>query len=275
MTIEDMFRAGCNTLSEQHIENPSLNVGLILEEITGIKRLSLPLSYGKVLDNEQVSEFQEMLMRRGNKEPLQYILGYTEFYGNKINVTPDVLIPRPETEFLIETIHENIKKPKRIIDIGTGSGAIAISLKKLFPEAEVIAVDISPQALKLAKANALQNKVQIRFVQADIYTEDLGEFDLIASNPPYVTEEEYSELPAEVQQFEPKLALVGSEAGLYFYRKIIELSTRILSPKGTIFFEIGETQALTITKIAKMNGYVNVQIILDLVGKERILRIEN
>ncbi len=275
MTIEEIFKEGCNTLFQYNIENPSLNTGFILEEVTGIKRLSLPLYYSSELNNKQLSLIRELLFRRANNEPLQYILGYTEFYGYKIKVNPNVLIPRPETEFLIETIHQRIHSPKRVIDIGTGSGAIAIVLKKLFAEAEVVAVDVSPQALKVAEANALLNEVDVKFVQANIYSEKLGNFDLIVSNPPYVTEEEYSELPYEVREFEPKLALVGTESGLYFYRKILELSPFILNKKGSIFFEIGETQAHDIKKIAQQQNYNNIETIKDLAGRDRISIIKS
>lgn len=275
MTIGEIFQEGNSTLSQLNIENPALNVGLILEEVTGIKRLSLPLYYSERLSEQQIARIREMLLRRGNNEPLQHILGYTEFYGYRIEVTPDVLIPRPETEFLIETIHKQISNPLRIIDIGTGSGAIAIVLKKLFPQAEVVAVDISFQALKVAQANADLNEVEINFIHTDIYSMELGNFDLIVSNPPYITEEEYSKLPIEVKEFEPQLALVGQESGLYFYRKIIELSNEILNPCGSIYFEIGENQAKDIEDISKHHNYSNVKTIKDLAGKDRITFIIN
>lgn len=275
MNIEEIFKESCAKLTHHKIENPALNIGFILEEITGIKRLSLPLFYKNELDENQIVLVRNMLKKRCNNEPLQYILGYTEFYGYKFKVTPDVLIPRPETEYLIEAIEKNIKNNQRIIDIGTGSGAIAITLKKLFPQAEVVAVDISPHALKIARENALLNEVDVKFVEANIYSDELGKFDLIVSNPPYVTEEEYSILPEEVKNFEPKLALVGEETGLFFYRKIIELSTRILSPNGSLFFEIGENQAKDIKNIAQANDFKQVEIIQDLVERERIMLINN
>ncbi len=275
MTIKEIFQEACAKLDQANIENSSLNAGLILEEVTAIKRLSLPLYYSQRLSNEQEKLIRDMLLRRATNEPLQYILGYTEFYGYRIEVSPAVLIPRPETEFLIEAISHQIKNPKRIIDIGTGSGAIAITLKKIFPNAEVVAVDISPEALKIAAANALLNGVKIRFFEADIYSEELGSFDLIVSNPPYISHAEYSELPYEVREFEPELALVGDEEGLYFYHKIIELSKKILNPDGSVFFEIGEKQAIDIVNIAHAFSYTNVEIIPDLVGKDRIVFIKN
>lgn len=275
MKIVEIFNESNEILTFNKIENPALNTGIILEEVTGIKRLSLPLSYQKELSNEQITRIREMIAKRSTHEPLQYILGYTEFYGYRIELSPAVLIPRPETEYLIEAIHKDLSKAKRIIDIGTGSGAIAITLKKLYPQAEVVALDISQQALKLAQSNARLNGVEIKFIEANIYSEGLGKFDLIVSNPPYVTEDEYLELPVEVRKYEPQLALVGAESGLYFYRKIIELSRKILTENASIYFEIGETQALAIKDIALSYNYTNIEVIRDLAGKERVVVIKN
>jgi len=273
MKLELIFKEGESKLSHHNIENPKLNIGIIIEEVTRIRRLSLPLHFHQEISSEQISQIRSMIKRRCQNEPLQYILGYTEFYGFKFKVRPDVLIPRPETEYLIERIQDNITNPQRILDIGTGSGAIAITLKKIFPEAKVVALDISPTALKVAQENALLNKVEITFIQADIYSEEIGKFDLLVSNPPYVTEEEYDQLPIEVKHFEPIQALVGSESGLFFYRKILELASSILNHPATIFFEIGEHQAQDIKKIASSYNLNQLEIIQDLAGKDRIIQI--
>lgn len=270
MTIKMLLEEGKEKLSHNNIENPVLNIGIILEEVTGIKRLSLPLYYDKELSYNQIEIVNRMINRRCNHEPLQYILGYTEFYGCKILVNSDVLIPRPETEYLLETIRNHQLSPQRILDIGTGSGAIAISLKKIYPQAQVVAVDVSPKALAIAKKNAKENHVIIDFIQANIYKDSLGKFDIIVSNPPYISEKDYTILPLEVKEYEPKLALVGSESGLYFYRKIIEMSKIILTNDGLIFFEIGQDQADEIIKIALSNKFKDVNIIKDLVGRNRI-----
>lgn len=270
MTIKMLLEEGKEKLSHNNIENPVLNIGIILEEVTGIKRLSLPLYYDRELSYNQIEIVNRMINRRCNHEPLQYILGYTEFYGCKILVNSDVLIPRPETEYLLETIRNHQLSPQRILDIGTGSGAIAISLKKIYPQAQVVAVDVSTKALAIAKKNAKENHVIIDFIQANIYKDSLGKFDIIVSNPPYISEKDYTILPQEVKEYEPKLALVGSESGLYFYRKIIEMSKNILTNDGLIFFEIGQDQADEIIKIALANKFKDVNIIKDLVGRNRI-----
>ncbi len=274
MKLELLFKEGESKFSQYNIENPRLNIGIIIEEVTGVKRLSLPIFYQQELSSEQVSQIRDMIARRCQNEPIQHILGYTEFYGFKFKVSPHVLIPRPETEYLIETIQHFVSKPHRILDIGTGSGAIAITLKKIFPEAEVVALDISPEALKVAQENALLNKVEITFIQADIYSEEIGKFDLLVSNPPYVTEEEYDQLPLEVKHFEPIQALVGSESGLFFYRKILELASSILNHPAAIFFEIGEHQAQDIKKIASSYNLNQLEVIQDLAGKDRIIHVK-
>lgn len=274
MKVKDIFKATKARLVKANIENPELNVGLILEEITGYKRLSLVLHFDEDLSKEQIEDINIIVERRCLHEPLQHIFGYTEFYGSRLIVSPAVLIPRPETEYLIEIINTHIIAPKKIIDIGTGSGAIAISLKKIFPNAEVFALDISPQALKIAKENAINNQVDINFVEGDILTDNLGFFDVIVSNPPYISQEEYEILPLEVKNYEPKLALVGSDKGLYFYKKILNLAHHHLEAGGSIFFEIGEEQAKDIRRIALSEHFNHISVIKDLVGRDRIIHIK-
>lgn len=275
MNIKEALHYAEQEFTTAKLENPKLNASLIVEEVMGIKKLLLPLYYQQKLTSDQEKLLLSWVGRRVKHEPLQHIFGYTEFYGYRINVSPAVLIPRPETEFLIELIQQKIVQPARILDIGTGSGAIAITLKKLFLDAEVVAVDISPQALALAQANAQLNQVEVRFVEANIYSSELGKFDLIVSNPPYVTADEYSLLPSEVKEFEPKLALVGSDNGLFFYRKILELSKIALQPQGTIFFEIGEDQAADIRKLGLSAGFKQIEIMQDLAGRDRVMVIWN
>lgn len=275
MNIKEMLEQAEEMFAKAKLENPKLNASLIVEEVVGIKKLLLPLYYQQKLTSEQQKLLLSWVGRRVKHEPLQHIFGYTEFYGYRINVTPDVLIPRPETELLVELIEQKIVEPLRILEIGTGSGAIAITLKKLFPAAEVVAVDISPQALALAQANAKLNQVDVKFVETNIYSPELGKFDLIVSNPPYVTAEEYSLLPSEVKEFEPKLALVGSDDGLFFYQKIIELSKIALQPQGVIFFEIGESQAAGVRELGLSAGFKKIEIMQDLAGRDRVMVLWN
>lgn len=275
MNIDSLLEESVALFERCKIENPLLNAGCLLEEVTGIKRLMLNLFLDKEIAEEQVILFREWCKRRSEYEPIQYIIGYTEFLDYKLYVTPDVLIPRPETEYLVYHIKRSYTSnyPKRILDIGAGSGAISIALKSIFPLAEVIGVDISDNALEIAKKNATLNSVDVKFIKADIINSDMGSFDLIVSNPPYVTEAEYQKVPLEVMEYEPKLALVGEENGTYFYRRILELSREHLNKDGKIFFEIGEFQAEDITKLARVNGYSEVEVLQDLVEKDRIVKI--
>ena len=198
--------------------------------------------------------YEQALERLKNGEPIQYIVGDTEFYGNIIKVNKNVLIPRPETEELVEKTYNYIKKlftdqEIEILDIGTGSGCIPISLKKLLPNSKVSAVDISPEALKTAEENVIINSVSINFIKSDIFCNVKGKFDIIISNPPYIREDE--EIMPIVKNNEPHLALYAKDNGLYFYKKIIKESSKYLKDKYLIAFEIGEEQGQDVLKIAK------------------------
>ena len=213
------------------------------------------------------------MKRRGEHEPLQYVLGYTEFYGNKFIVNPAVLIPRPETELLVEKIATENLSPDliRILDIGTGSGNIAISLKKELPTAEVTAVDNSEDALKVAALNCknILGPEFVDFQQVDVFDENFADrfpdYDIVVSNPPYVTSGEYNDLSPDIRDNEPRLALDGGEDGMYYLKKIIKGAHDFINPGGWIILEMAPTQtqeALTIIdqtgdyeKMARIKDY--------------------
>ncbi|MDP8219807.1 MAG: peptide chain release factor N(5)-glutamine methyltransferase [Candidatus Stygibacter frigidus] len=193
---------------------------------------------------------EKMLRTRSNHCPLQYLLGQVEFYNSNIKVTQDVLIPRPETELLVDIIlQENKEKHLRVCDLGTGSGAIAIALKKARPDWQVIATDISAAALKIARENALINDCLIDFIQSDIFSDIKTKFDLIVSNPPYISKFDYDILKPELF-YEPLIALTAPEDGLYFYKKIINSASKYLSLPATLYLEIGAEQSSKISKLA-------------------------
>lgn len=195
----------------------------------------------------------EALERLRNGEPVQYIVGDTNFYGNIIKVNKDVLIPRPETEELVEKTYNYIKdifnNDIDILDIGTGSGCIPITLKKLLPTSNLTGVDISEKALKIAEENKIINNVSITFLQSDIFKNVKGKYDVIISNPPYIREDE--EIMDIVKNNEPHLALYAKDNGLYFYKEIIKEAHNYLKDKYIIAFEIGEEQGSDIVNIAK------------------------
>src|SRR5688572_8583660 len=212
-------------------------------------------------------------------KPIQYILGSTEFYGCRIKVNESVLIPRPETEELVDWIKTGLKgrEPKTILDIGTGSGCIAIALKKIFPQSRVTAMDISEKALEVAAENAQRNNARIDFVLRDILSSPSSAppFDLIVSNPPYITLSEKAAMNKNVVEYEPHLALfVSEEDALVFYRAIADLARSILVTGGKLYFEINERMGPAVKKLLGEMDFLNVEVKKDLSGKDRMVRAE-
>ena len=203
--------------------------------------------------------------------PLQLILGETEFYGCKIKVNLDVLIPRPETELLVEKVlRENVRS---ILEIGTGSGAIAITLAKQMKKVKIEATDISEKALNTARQNVELNNVSIEFIQSDIFENIKSKYDIIVSNPPYISKKEYNNLAPEIKDYEPEISLLAEEEGLFYYKKILANAKDYLTDNGKIYFEIGYDQAEKIKEIAKENGFDEINVFKDLNGFDRIIRI--
>lgn len=223
-------------------------------------------------------DLNEAIKRLENGEPVQYIVGDVDFYGNIIKVNKDVLIPRRETEELVEKTFEYINKlftnNLSILDLGTGSGCIAITLKKLLPNAKITGSDISSKALKVAKENANNNKVEINYIESNIFSNINDKYDIIISNPPYIKEDE--EIMDIVKNNEPHLALYAKNNGLYFYKEILKNAHNYLNKKSLIAFEIGETEGTEIIKIAK-TYFPKAQIILkqDLQHLDRFIFIIN
>lgn len=228
------------------------------------------LALKREISDKEFAEAERIARKRAEGAPLSQVLGYTEFLGLKINVDKDVLCPRPETELLAEQGIEYLKgkKDARALDLCTGSGCIAIALA-LFSEAEIVASDISPKALAVAKANARKNGADINFVQSDLFGNIDGEFDLIISNPPYIPTADIEGLDTEVKDHEPRLALDGGRDGLDFYGKIAESAADRLKDGGCLLLECGIGQA---RKIKEMLAGYDCDIINDLQGIERIVK---
>lgn len=204
-------------------------------------------------------------------EPLAYVLGDAEFYWCKIGVSPAVLIPRAETEGLCDlVIGQNKRKNLRVLDLCTGSGCVAIALKKTCPEWDIDAVDISPQALALARQNADKIGVDIRFVQSDMWQNLTGVYDVIVSNPPYIDNKGMAELPKSVKDFEPHLALFGGEDGLDFYRDIAEHAPQFLTADGRLYLEVGDEQADAVAQLLREN-FTEIEIKKDMYREERFV----
>ncbi len=247
-------------------------VKLLMAEILG-SLPALPLSVKTELRAEQEQLFNTCFQRLLRHEPLQYILGSAEFYGLKLKVTPAVLIPRPETEGLVAWVLQDNPAAAKILDIGTGSGAIALALKFHNPSYRITATDVSQQALQIAKQNAEDLHLEITLVQADIFPDSGDEFDIIVSNPPYISSHEMKLLPEEVAAFEPLISLLAGEDGLEYYRRILTRSKQYLRQHGRIYFEIGEKQASALHELASELGYHHLLFRQDLASKDRYLRI--
>lgn len=280
-TVLELLNLTTNFFEQKGVESARLNAELLLAEILKCKRLDLYLTFDKPVKDVEVNLFREFVKRRGNREPMQYILGHVEFYGLTFSVNKDVLIPRQETEILIETILNQTDKEAElnILDIGTGSGIIAVLLAHYLPKAKITAIDKSSGALALAKKNAETHGVdqRITFLEADVLnsTLQLGEkLDIIVSNPPYVSQKEYASLQKEIVAHEPDYAVTDFSDGLTFYRKIIETSPKYLNENAKIFFEVGEGQAEQVKLIFESNNFSSVQIWKDYANINRVVKGE-
>lgn len=252
---------------------------LILEEKQQLKRIDLALQPDLVFPEEEIVVWNSILEQLKLEIPIQYLLGKTSFYGLDFEVNENVLIPRPETEELVDWIvSQNLKisesQSLKILDIGTGSGCIAVSLAKNFPNAEVFAIDVSEKALTTAQKNAERNEVEVTFISQNILeTLDLAqEFDIIVSNPPYVRNLEKEEIKKNVLDNEPHLALfVEDHDALIFYRKIAELAQKNLSNSGQLYFEINQYLGKEMISLLEELNFKNVELRKDIYGNDRMI----
>lgn len=243
----------------------------ICVEVAGKKRSEL--GFIKEFSEKELTEINNAIEKRLKHIPLAYIFGKTEFYGLNFIVDENVLIPRIDTEILIEKLIDEINARSgdiEILDIGTGSGAIAVTVAKE-TKVKVTAVDVSPKALEIAKQNAKLNQVEVEFILSDLF-ENVGErkFDIIVSNPPYIETDEIDKLMPEVKDFEPILALDGGESGLEFYEKIVNSAPKFLKPNGKLFFEIGYNQGESVPNLMK-GEFKNIKVIKDYSNNDRVV----
>ena len=264
-----------------HDENEVESFFFILTEyLHNLKRIDLALNPSFEISEAEVQKWEAIISELKTEKPIQYIIGETWFYDSKFYVNEHTLIPRPETEELVDWIvateKKNDKKEKlTILDIGTGTGCIPISLKKNIPQAEVSAIDVSEEALKVAQKNALENKVAINFILQNILEiEDLKQqFDIIVSNPPYVRNMEKQEIKKNVLAFEPHLALfVEDNDALLFYRKIAQLALKNLTPNGLLFFEINQYLGKETVELLEDLGFKNIELKKDIYGNDRMIK---
>ena len=256
-TLLEVLNKSVEFLKGKEVPNAKFDAECLFAYGLKCKRLQLYLDFEKVMPEDALNIIRPLVVRRGKREPLQHILGEVDFCDIKLKTNKNALIPRPETEELIELIGNKLRKePESIIDLGTGTGAIALSLAKLYPQANVTAVDKSKEALKLAKENAQLNELErVEFVESNWFDGVNSEFDLIVSNPPYLTEEEYESAQAEVKEYEPKMALYADDEGIADLVTLLKNGYTHLKDSGLIAFETGIQHHEALSKIAQEIGY--------------------
>lgn len=276
MTLEEILNKGKEKLRAAQIEEADLDAWLLLEYVTGISRAMYYVRQKEEAAKEQERRYEEVILSRSRRIPLQHITGRQEFMGLTFKVNEHVLVPRQDTEILVEEAFQTVRQDMNILDLCTGSGCILISLASLAKErgirlAECTGADISPEALEAARENASVNDVEVSFVQGDLFENINGKYDLIVSNPPYIKTSEIGHLEPEVREHDPILALDGKEDGLYFYRSIIDQAPAYLTDNGALYFEIGYDQAADIKEMMEERGFAGVTVKKDLTGLDRVV----
>ncbi len=291
-SLRAALKAGEQYLTECGIEDASVDAWLLLEYVTGVTRTVFLAEGGQEISEEDDRRYQELLFKRGSHIPLQHLTGEQEFMGLSFLVNEHVLIPRQDTEILVEEALKRLKPGMRVLDMCTGSGCIAVSLAKLFSASPAVsrknsavktadvrcfdvltvdAADISEKALGVASQNASRLKADVRFIHSDLFDGLNGTYDMIVSNPPYIRSEVIEELSEEVRCHEPHQALDGKEDGLYFYRKIVGESRSYLKEAGWLLFEIGYDQAEQVTALMSEAGFIQIETVRDLAGLDRVV----
>lgn len=260
-------------LKSSGINTPRMDVEVLLSYILNYPRIKLYTEHDMSLKKEEYKKLKEMVSRRKKAEPIAYITGKKEFYSLSFKVTENVLIPRPETEILVEAILDQKFKEKTVLDIGTGSGNIAISLKKHNPTLRITATDISKEALTVARENAstILGEHDIQFLHSDLFENIHQKYDIIVSNPPYIPTWELNTLMPDVKEYEPVRALDGGRDGYLFYEKIINQSTQYLNQKGNLFMEMNPVLCPDITGLLERSGFKKIKIIRDYEKRKRVV----
>lgn len=278
MTRRALFADAVARLEAAGVEDARRNAEWLLEEVTGVGRARLLAHPEAPVSEDEVAAFERLLARRLCREPLQYVLGHADFCGLRLRVGPAVLIPRPETEELVEEALRRIAHVPRpwVLDVGTGSGAIALALRHARPDAEVFACDVAPEALAVAADNAERLGLAVRFVLADAldpaFAHDVPPcFDLLVANPPYVADDEREELAPEVRDFEPERALFAGPDPLVFYRALAGHALRVLKPGGLLLVETHAERAGAVEALFAAAGLTGCGRRRDLAGRERMV----
>ena len=272
ISYKEALKCVVESLVTAEVPDAEIDAWYLFEHVTGMNRASYFLHKEDVMNEEQVKEFFELAKKRAKRIPLQYITGSQEFMGYSFLVSPATLIPRQDTEILVEEV-SRAAEGKKVLDLCTGTGCILISLAKMCRLEAAIGTDISAEAIKTAKANAVRLDAVAEFYCGDLFdaVPAGASFDILVSNPPYIPSAVIETLMPEVKEHEPMSALDGEEDGLAFYRRIIMEAKKFLTEKGQIFFEIGCEQGTDVSELLKQNGFENIRVIKDLAGLDRVV----
>ena len=275
MKYQEILNQGSKILKLNNIKSYALDSEILLSSTLKLDRPQLILSLNRIIKNKEKNFFFNLIKRRSRNEPIAYITGYKEFWKSEFKVDKNVLIPRPDTETIVEQVLNELEVncSKKILDIGTGSGCIIISILNERKKCTGVGIDISKNAIKLAKYNAkIQHlKNRIKFFNTDIDNFNFDKYDFIVSNPPYIKLNEFSCLDRDVRYYEPKIALSGGIDGLSKIRLVVSKSSKLLKKSGKLFLEIGSTQAREVLKILQLYGFYNNRVIKDLGKKNRCI----
>ncbi len=276
MKYHEIINQGSKILKLNKIKSHSLDSEILLSSLLNIDRSQLIINHNRIVKSDEKKIFFNLINRRKNNEPISYIIGYKEFWNNSFKVDKNVLIPRPDTETIVEQVLSYLSplSTKKILDIGTGSGCIIISIVKARKKCKGVGIDISKNAIKLAKYNAkIQHiKNRIKFFHSDIDNFFLDKYDLIISNPPYIKQHEISGLDKDIKYYEPRVALNGGIDGYSKIRLTIKKSSALIKKNGKLFLEIGSNQVMETLKILRLNGFFVNKVVKDLANKNRCIK---
>ena len=276
MTYRECYEQGCRTLQAAGIEEAALDARLLLEAVCGTDRNDLLVHGEQPVSPEAEEKYLNWIRQRAEHIPLQQLTGEQDFMGLTFSVNEHVLIPRQDTEILVEEVLKELHDGMRVLDMCTGSGCILLSLMHYSNDCEGLGVDLSAEALEVAERNVLkvltpEKAEHAHFLQSNLFEKVEGKFEIIVSNPPYIASAEVEKLMPEVRDHEPRMALDGTEDGLYFYRRIIEEAGKHLVSSGMLFFEIGYDQGQAVSELMRTEGYCEVQVVQDYAGLDRVV----
>ena len=276
MTYRECYEQGCRTLQAAGIEEAILDARLLLEAVCGTDRNDLLVHGEQPVAPQAEEKYLNWIRQRAEHIPLQQLTGEQDFMGLTFSVNEHVLIPRQDTEILVEEVLKELHDGMRVLDMCTGSGCILLSLLHYSNDCEGLGVDLSAEALEVAGRNVLkvltpEKAEHAHFLQSDLFEKVEGKFEIIVSNPPYIASAEVEKLMPEVRDHEPRMALDGTEDGLYFYRRIIKEAGKHLVSSGMLFFEIGYDQGQAVSELMRTQGYREVQVVQDYAGLDRVV----